>query len=83
MIERHYTCASAKTKGKKPLVRKKHQHFMAGSEDVSPAQAAVPPLTRVLGKNAHVLPHGQAHGCPYRQHPKGKTQMGQTLRLGL
>jgi len=59
------------------------RHFMAGSESASSAQAAVPPPSRVTDKNAQGLPHGQAHGFASRQHPEGKTQMGQAPRPGL
>lgn len=46
---------------------------MSGFEGASLAQAAIPPLSGVSGKNALTLPHGQAHGSPSRQHSNKNT----------
>lgn len=46
---------------------------MSGFEGVSLAQAAIPPLSGMSGKNTLSLFHGQAHGLPSRQHPKKST----------
>lgn len=49
------------------------RNFVSGFEGASLAQAAIPPLSGVSGKNALTLPHGQAHGSPFRQHSNKNT----------